>query len=154
MDASAEGHVLVRLALEIEPLGRCDCRRIKVSGHQHCHDLIAVFQPNPAEIHVAAHEPWFRDLHRGDEAQELLDRKIGSAPVLRQPVTQRGIFSKLEDRSADEMRGGLVPRKQEQENHGDHLITAEPRALPLNEDERGDQPIAADLADMLQVLST
>ena len=52
------------------------------------------------------------------------------------------------------MRGGLVPRKQEQENHGDHLITAEPRALPLNEDERGDQPIAADLADMLQVLST
>ena len=45
-------------------------------------------------------------------------------------------------------------RKQEQENHGDHLITAEPRALPLNEDERGDQPIAADLADMLQVLST
>ena len=70
MDARAERQVLVRPALEIERLGRHVCRRIEVGRYQHRHDLIAAFQPDAAEIHVAPHEPWFRDLHRGENRRK------------------------------------------------------------------------------------
>jgi hypothetical protein len=54
MDARAEGHVLVRLAFEIERAGQYVCRRIQVGRHQHCHDLIAVLQPEMRAIELTA----------------------------------------------------------------------------------------------------
>jgi hypothetical protein len=75
----AEGDVVVRPALEIELLGRYVCRRIQVGGRQHGHDLIPAFEPGAAEIHLLPHEPRLRELHRGDEAQEFVDRQVRSA---------------------------------------------------------------------------
>src|SRR5262249_17153888 len=50
------------------------------------------------------------------------------------------------------MRGGLVPRKQEQEYRGDHLVTIEPRSFLFGPAELGDQSCTTDLGDALQVL--
>jgi hypothetical protein len=54
MGARAEGHVLVRLAFEIERAGQYVCRGIQVGRHQHCHDLIAVLQPEMRAIELTA----------------------------------------------------------------------------------------------------
>ena len=51
------------------------------------------------------------------------------------------------------MSRGLVPRKQEQEHHGDHFVATEPRAFLFDPHEFGDQTLATLVAGALQVLS-
>jgi hypothetical protein len=60
-----------------------------------------LFEPDAAQLHVLSYEPRVRKLHRQDKAQEFLDRQVGSAPVLGQPVTQSRVLYEFENRSAD-----------------------------------------------------
>src|SRR5215510_2425938 len=117
MNSGAEGDMPVWLALEIE-LFRIDISvRIEVRGRQHRHDPVALLQPDTAELDILAHIARLGELHGRDETQEFLDGQAGAAPVLLQPVTQASVLQELMDRAADQMRGGLVARKQEQEEH-------------------------------------
>ena len=80
--------------------------------------LSPFLQPDAAEFDILAHVARLGELHRRDEAQKLLDREVDAAPVCFEPVAQIRVFQKLIDRSADQVRGGLVPGKQQQEHHG------------------------------------
>ena len=55
MDSGAEGDVPVRLALQIEPFGVRVRLRIHVGGGQHRHDLVALSQPDAAELDILPH---------------------------------------------------------------------------------------------------
>ncbi len=143
MNAGAEGHVPVRPPREIELLGMGICGRVVVGGSQHGHDLIAMSQLHAAQLRVPANEARLAELHRRDEAQELLDREIRAPPIRLQPVPQRRILQELVDRAADQMAGGLVPREQQQKDHRDHLVATDLGAFLLGPHQLGDQPFAA-----------
>src|SRR5262249_12441385 len=101
VNSGAEGDMPVRLSPEIEFLGMDICLRIEVRGRKHWHDPVALLERDPAKLDVLAHEARLGELHRRDEPQEFLDRQIGPAPILFQPVAEAGIFQKLMDRTAD-----------------------------------------------------
>src|SRR5262249_8719329 len=152
MDSCAESNVAVRPPLEIELLGEHVCCWIHVGGYQHGHDLVAVFKPDAVQLHILPYKARFRELHRRYKAEKFLDRQVGSAPVLLQPVTQFRIFRELKNRAAYEMRSSLVTRQQEQEHHRYHLLARYRRAFFFDLDKLGDQALAADFAGMLQTL--
>src|SRR3712207_2207874 len=56
---------------------------------------------------MSLHKARFGELHRRDEAQELLNRQRRAAPVLLEPIAQFGSSCQLIDCSADQMRGGF-----------------------------------------------
>jgi len=91
-------------------------------------------------------------LHRRDKTQKLLDRERGAVPVFFQPVTQARISEQLENRAADEMRGGLRAGRKQQEHHRDHFVRRDLAALAFDLDELGNQAFAAVLARDLQLL--
>ena len=93
VNAGAERDVAVRPAAQIDMLRVLVCGGVDVGGHQHRHHQIAALQRHAAQLHVVAHEARLGELHRRDEAQEFLDREVGAAPVLFQPVAQSGCFS-------------------------------------------------------------
>src|SRR5262245_61061043 len=64
MDAGAEGHMPIRLALEIELLRMRIGLRIEVCGHQHGNDLLALLQPDAAQLEVPADVARLGELHR------------------------------------------------------------------------------------------
>src|SRR5690349_11472837 len=142
MDASAEGDMPVRPPPKIEPFRMLVRGRIEIGGGQQGHDLVAALEPDAAKLDVLAHEARLGELHRRDEAQEFLDRDIGSSPILFQPVAQTRILQKLVDRARDEMRRGLVSREQEQEDHRHDLVATELLALLLDPAELGNQAFA------------
>ena len=106
------------LRCKIEPLRMRIGRGIHVGGRQHRHDPLALLHDDAAEIDVAAHIARLGELHRGEETQEFLDREIDAAPVLLEPVAQIRVFQELVHGAADQVRGGLVAREQQQEHHG------------------------------------
>src|SRR5262249_32300867 len=125
MNSGAESDMPIWLALEIE-LFRIDIGvRIEVGGCQHRHDPVALLQLHTAELDVLADVARLGELHGRDETQEFLDRQAGAVPVLLQPVAQAGVLQELISGAADQMRGRLVPREQEQEDHRHHLIAAD-----------------------------
>ena len=79
MDSGAEGDVAVRPALQVEPLGMRIGLRVHVGGGEHRHDLVALPQPDAAELDIPAHIARLGELHRRDEAQKFLDREIEPA---------------------------------------------------------------------------
>ena len=79
MNAGAEGDMPVGPALEIKLLRMRIGLRIEVCGHQHGNDLLALLQPDTAELEIPADR--FGELHRREEPQEFLDSQIGPAPV-------------------------------------------------------------------------
>ena len=97
MDPRAESNMAVRPPLEIELIGEHVCCRIHVSGRQHGHDLVAAFEPNAIQLDILTYKAGLRELHRLDKAEEFLDRQVGSAPVLLQPVTQFRILRELKN---------------------------------------------------------
>src|SRR5262249_31110603 len=79
MNTGAEGDVPVRPALEIKLLRMRIGLRIEVRGHQHGNDLLALLQPDTAELELPADVARLGELHRREEPQEFLDREIGPA---------------------------------------------------------------------------
>jgi hypothetical protein len=62
---------------------------------------------------------------------------IGCRQLFERGLSQQSrVFREFENRSADEMRRGLVPRNQEQEHHGSHLVT-----ILFDADEFGNQAL-------------
>jgi hypothetical protein len=110
VNAGAEGDVPVRVPPKIEPLGMLVGGRIQIGSSEHGHDPVAALEPHAAKLHVLAHEARLGELHRRDEAQEFLDREIGAVPVLFEPIAEFGVLQELINRTADEMRGGLMRR--------------------------------------------
>ena len=152
MDSGAEGDMPVRLSLQIEPFRMRIGLRVHVGGCQHDHDLVALSQGNAAEFDILPHVARFGELHRRDEPQKFLHRQIDAAPVFFEPVAQIGIFQQLEYRSADQVRGGLVPGKQQQEHHGDDFVGADLSAVFLDAHDLGDQPFTALPANGFEML--
>ena len=81
MNAGAEGDMPVRPALEVKLLRMRIGLRIEVRGHQHGNDLLALLQPDTAELEVPADVARLGELHWRKEPQEFLDSEIGPAPV-------------------------------------------------------------------------
>jgi hypothetical protein len=153
MNAGAEGEMPVRSSLKIEFLGMLVRLRIQVGGCQHGHDLVALLQPNAAKLDVLPHEAWFGKLHRCDEPQKFFHCLLGAAPVLLQPIAETRIFQELVDRAADQMRGRFVSRKQQQEDHRQHFVTADPPTFRFDTYKLSDQTLATALARDFQLLS-
>src|SRR6516165_3354591 len=95
VNSGTEGDMPVRLSLKIELLRICICLRIQVRGRQHGHDLLALPELHPAKFDVFSHVARLGELHGREEPQEFLDRKIGPAPILFEPIAQPGTFQKL-----------------------------------------------------------
>ncbi|MDA9412374.1 hypothetical protein XH80_37970 [Bradyrhizobium sp. CCBAU 45384] len=151
MNTRPERHVPVRLAFQIQALRLLVHRRIHIRGGEHHHDAIALLQRHSRKLDVSTHVAWLRKLHRGDEAQKLLDGERGAAPVLFHPVPQSRIPEQLVDRAADQMRGGLRARRQQQEHHRYHFVRRDLAALAFDLDQFGNQALAAPLARDLQL---
>jgi hypothetical protein len=143
MDSGPEREVSVRPPLEIQSLGPLVRIRVHVGGRHHGGDLVALLQADAAELDVLAHEARLGELYRRDEAQEFLDRQIDPAPVLREPIAQRGVLDELVDRSADQMGGGFRAGAQQQKNHCHHLVGADPFAFDFDPHQLRDQAFAA-----------
>ena len=78
--------------------------------------MAMIFSPflirDAAELHVVTRKARLGDLHRRDETQELLDGEVGAAPIRQRASRARlGLLQQLEDRSADQVRGGLACRR-------------------------------------------
>src|SRR5262249_25159373 len=152
MNAGAEGDMPVRPALEINLLRMRIGLRIEVRGHQHGNDLLALLQPDTADLELPVAVAGLGDLHGREEPQEFLESEMAPAPFFFWPVTQSGFFQELMHRAADEMRGGFVPREQQQEDHRHHLVAADLTAVLLDAHQLGNQPLAATFARDLQLL--
>jgi hypothetical protein len=96
----------------------------------------------PSTSRAFLHEARLRKLYRGDEAQELLDGQIGTAPIFCKPVAESGISRQLVDRSADQMRCRLHDRSKQQKDHRHHLARTDAATIPLDAHKFCDQPLA------------
>ena len=68
MNACPESEVSVRVSLQIKPFRILVRHRVHVGCGNHCHDLVSLLQPDPAEFYVLSHEARLRELHGRDEA--------------------------------------------------------------------------------------
>src|SRR5207302_7628106 len=122
-------------------VGMLVCLRVHVGCNDHGHYFLALLELDAAELNIPPHEARFCKLDGGDEAQEFLDSKAETAWVLHQPITQRTILEKFEDRSADQMRRRLRSCPQQEKDHGNHLISADAAAFGLDADKLADEAI-------------
>src|SRR6516162_3184124 len=145
VNSGAESDMPVRFSLEVEFLRIC--MRVQVCGRQHGHDLLTLLQLDTAKPDILPYDARFGELHGRDEPQKFLDGQIGSVPIFFQPIAKARIFQKLIDRTADQMRGGFVPREQQKEEHRNHLVTADVPAFLFNAHKFGDETITAILSN-------
>src|SRR3954447_3149375 len=112
---------------------------------------MALLETHARELDIPPHIARLGELHRRYEAQEFLHRKPDAAPVLCQPVADARISEELVDGTADEMRGGLGARREEQEHHRHHFVRRDLAALALDLDQLRDQAVAAPRARNLKL---
>src|SRR5262249_2435962 len=151
MDACSECDVPIWPSSKVEPLGVLVRHRVQIGGREHGHDLVSRFKLHAAKYRVLSNKARLGELHRRDEAEEFFDRETCAAPILHQPISKPPISQQFEHRPADEMRGCLVPGKQQQEDHRHHLVATEALALLFHADEFGSQAFAAADAGRLQM---
>ena len=124
--------------------------RVHVGGRQHRHDLSPFVRRTPPRSTSLRTIARLGELHRRDEAQELLDGEIGAAPVLFEPVAQLGI---LQSSKTDPLIRCVVvsePAPSSRNTIATISSRADPAAFLLDPDKLGDQPLAAMCARGLQ----
>src|SRR5437763_3114035 len=140
VDAVPERQVRVGRTGEVHPVARLELRRVPVRRLEVEHELAALRNQHTADLHVLAGEAHV-DGAGTVQAQQLVD---GTARYLRGTAYRRlfvGVGEQPQDGVAQEARGGVEARVQQQPGGADDLVRGEPVVVVERLVESGQQVV-------------
>ena len=132
----------------MEDVGAVERLGVVVGRAEHSHHGLVLL-----EVHAVEVDGLGRDAHRqldgGVPAQQLLDCVLGDTGVEAEPRQLIGVTKQRDEAVADQVRGRLVARGQEERERTLQLLRGETLPLLLGLDERGQEVIGRLLAALL-----
>src|SRR5690606_25056672 len=128
VDAEAEGHVLLRIAAQLESVSVRVLARVAVRGREQHHQVLALVDLGSRDLRIARGHAR-QHLDRRYVAERLLDEARNEGRVA---LDGREVLRAVEqqvDRVPDQVRGRLVSRYEHQDQEEDQLVEAEPAVL-------------------------
>ncbi len=83
-----------------------------------------------------------RQLNRAGEAQELLDRQADQRWIGPQALELFGVLEQRERATGDEVHGRFMARDEQQHDHREQLVRAQPVARIFSLEQRREQVVA------------
>ena len=129
MHSQPKRDVAVRLPCKIEIVRARELLFVTVGRCEQRKDRFAAPDRDAGDGHILARIPFAREVHWRFITQQLLDRRLEQLRIVSKSFHLGRMLEQSEHSIANQVDGRLMSGHEEQEDHGQHFVLAQPVAV-------------------------